>query len=173
MKQTALATVVAFTLAFVGGPFLQPVEAQGLQGLLGTSGISIPVTGAGTTGETFTGILDLQRFRVVDGAIAAVGTLTGTLTTATGQASIVRNVVMPLDLSTAQATCAVLHLELGPLSLNLLGLIVNLNQVILDIDADPAGGLLGSLLCAVAGLLNGSGPLGSITALLNRILMLL
>ena len=169
MRQIALATVVAFTLAFVAGPLVQPAAAQGA----GTpQGISIPVTGSGTDG-TFSGILDLQRFRVIDGAIAAVGTLTGTLTTATGQTSVVRNLVIPLDLTTAQATCEVLHLELGPLNLDLLGLIVNLNQIVLDIDADPAGGLLGSLLCAVAGLLDGSGTLAGITELLNRILLLL
>ena len=169
MRHIALATAVAFTLACVAGPLVQPVAAQGA----GTpQGISIPVTGSGTDG-TFSGILDLQRFRVIDGAIAAVGTLTGTLTTATGQTSIVRNLVIPLDLTTTQATCEVLHLELGPLSLNLLGVIVNLNQVVLDIDADPAGGLLGDLLCAVAGLLGGGGALEGITTLLNRILTLL
>lgn len=52
--------------------------------------------------------------------------------------------------------CPILHLELGPLDLNLLGLRVQLNQVVLDITALPGpGNLLGNLLCAVAGLLDG------------------
>ena len=52
--------------------------------------------------------------------------------------------------------CPILHLELGPLDLNLLGLRVQLNQVVLDITAIPGpGNLLGNLLCAVAGLLDG------------------
>jgi hypothetical protein len=52
--------------------------------------------------------------------------------------------------------CPILHLELGPLDLNLLGLRVQLNQVVLDITAIPgAGNLLGNLLCAIAGLLDG------------------
>lgn len=52
--------------------------------------------------------------------------------------------------------CPILHLELGPLDLNLLGLRVELNQVVLDITAIPGpGNLLGNLLCAVAGLLDG------------------
>lgn len=56
----------------------------------------------------------------------------------------------------AQAVCPILHLELGPLDLNLLGLRVQLNQVVLDVTAVPgAGNLLGNLLCAVAGLLDG------------------
>jgi hypothetical protein len=40
-----------------------------------------------------------------------------------------------------------LDLVLGPLDLNLLGLMVHLDRVQLRITADPKGGLLGSLLC--------------------------
>ncbi|RIQ11795.1 hypothetical protein [Jiangella rhizosphaerae] len=55
-----------------------------------------------------------------------------------------------------QEPCPILHLELGPLDLNLLGLRVQLNQVVLDITAIPGpGNLLGNLLCAIAGLLDG------------------
>jgi hypothetical protein len=49
----------------------------------------------------------------------------------------------------APGPCQVLDLVLGPLHLDLLGLIVDLNQVHLQITADPNGGLLGSLLCSV------------------------
>jgi len=51
----------------------------------------------------------------------------------------------------AQAVCTVLDLVLGPLDLNLLGLMVHLDQVHLTITADPTKGLLGSLLCGLAG----------------------
>jgi len=47
--------------------------------------------------------------------------------------------------------CNVLDLTLGPLDLNLLGLIVHLNRVHLVITADSEGGILGSLLCSLAG----------------------
>ena len=47
------------------------------------------------------------------------------------------------------ATCQVLDLVLGPVALNLLGLMVNLNQVHLSITADPTGGVLGSLFCSL------------------------
>jgi len=47
--------------------------------------------------------------------------------------------------------CPVLDLALGPLHLNLLGLIVDLNRVHLTITADSNGGVLGSLLCGLAG----------------------
>lgn len=73
----------------------------------------------------------------------------------------------------AARTCSVLHLTLGPLDLNLLGLTVHLNRIVLNIDAQPgSGNLLGNLLCSVAGLLDG-GPLGQLSNLLNRILGLL
>jgi hypothetical protein len=70
--------------------------------------------------------------------------------------------------------CNILHLVLGPLDLNLLGLVVHLDKVVLDITAVPgAGNLLGNLLCAVAGLLDGgplAGLLGQLNSLLNQIL---
>ena len=71
----------------------------------------------------------------------------------------------------AQATCSILHLDLGPLSLNLLGLQVNLSEVVLDITAQTgAGNLLGNLLCAITGLLDSPGGLAR---LLNQILGIL
>jgi hypothetical protein len=72
--------------------------------------------------------------------------------------------------SSATGTCSILHLVLGPLDLNLLGLHVHLNRVVLDITAIPgAGNLLGNLLCAVAGLLDGS-ALGPIATALQNLL---
>jgi hypothetical protein len=57
-------------------------------------------------------------------------------------------------------TCNVLTLDLGPLHLDLLGLVVDLNAIHLVIDAQQgSGNLLGNLLCAVANLLNPGGGL--------------
>jgi hypothetical protein len=42
--------------------------------------------------------------------------------------------------------CAVLHLILGPLHLDLLGLVVDLNKIVLDLTAVP-GTLLGNIFC--------------------------
>jgi hypothetical protein len=47
-------------------------------------------------------------------------------------------------------TCTILDLILGPLHLDLLGLVIDLNRVHLTITANPAGGVLGQLLCGVA-----------------------
>lgn len=78
----------------------------------------------------------------------------------------------------AAASCNILHLVLGPLNLNLLGLAVHLNKVVLDITANSgSGNLLGNLLCAVAHLLDNSGlslnQLLNLSNLLNRIIGLL
>lgn len=75
--------------------------------------------------------------------------------------------------SAAAASCDILHLVLAPLDLDLLGLQVHLDRVVLNIVAQSgAGNLLGNLLCAVAGLLDGglSGLLGRLSSLLNQIL---
>ena len=76
---------------------------------------------------------------------------------------------MPLQ---ASGSCQILHLDLGPLDLNLLGLAVHLNEVVLDVTAVPgAGNLVGNLLCAVTHLLdNPSGQLSGLAGLLNNIL---
>ncbi len=83
--------------------------------------------------------------------------------------SVVQTVTMPV--AVGETTCAILHLDLGPISLNLLGLQIDLSRIVLDITAQAgAGNLLGNLLCAVAGLLDD--PSG-LTKLLNSILDLL
>ena len=67
--------------------------------------------------------------------------------------------------------CPILHLELGPLDLNVLGLRVQLNQVVLDITAIPGpGNLLGNVLCAVAGLLDGVDLGGVLGGLLQNLI---
>jgi hypothetical protein len=69
-----------------------------------------------------------------------------------------------------QATsCGVLHLELGPVALNLLGFNVSLSAVTLDISGDSAGPL-GALVCEVIALL---GTVADVVGLLNSILGLL
>ena len=81
---------------------------------------------------------------------------------------------LTLSLNNINATCDILHLELGPIDLNLLGLVVHVDKIVIDIDAQSGpGNLLGNLLCAVANLLNTNGPLSTLANLLNQILALL
>jgi hypothetical protein len=129
---------------------------------------------------TFAGTFTPQRFSVVNGVLEATGLLKGTLTDANGTklGTVSQTATIPVNTNAtanaAPAACNILNLTLGPLNLNLLGLVVTLNQVHLTITAVPGvGNLLGNLLCAVAGLLNGGGSLSQIAALLNSILALL
>jgi hypothetical protein len=71
----------------------------------------------------------------------------------------------------SQRDCPVLFLQLGPLYLDLLGLVVELDQVTLEIRAEQGpGNLLGNLLCAVLGILDRGGPLAALVNHLNRII---
>jgi hypothetical protein len=137
------------------------------------------VTGTATTVASATGIfqgtLTTTGFQVINGVLSATGTLTGNVVDSAGTvlATITNQAITsPLQVT---ATCTILDLTLGPLDLNLLGLRIQLNQVHLLITAVPgAGNLLGNLLCSVANLLNGGGPLATLLAglsdLLNQIL---
>jgi hypothetical protein len=139
-----------------------------------TGTYSVPITQAPPDAvDTINGAFTITRFATQNGGLVAIGTFTGTVTDAAGTTRMGTE-ALTLPVSVAGTTCAILHLTLGPLDLNLLGLAVHLNQVVLNIDAQSGpGNLLGNLLCAVAHLLDGTGPLGGLAALLNQILAIL
>jgi hypothetical protein len=131
---------------------------------------TVPVEGTLPDGTAFTGALSDLSTSVVDGVVQLSGTITGTGLPAGGT-----DFTAPITDLTANAErtgCSILNLDLGPLDLDVLGLVIELEPVILDITAVPGPGkLLGNLLCAVTGLFDGPGnALGGISALLNRIL---
>jgi hypothetical protein len=73
--------------------------------------------------------------------------------------TIARHPIRPLKLTVpvqavasqaATGVCKVLELVLGPLHVNLLGLVVDLRRVHLTITATPGGGVLGNLFCGLA-----------------------
>ncbi len=173
-----LLTAAGLALGFAGTAQAAPATPQAAAQAPAAAAPSVPVTGTFTdalngTG-TFAGTFTPSRVVNQGGSLAAVGTLSGTLTSSTGAAlgTVTQTVTAPLQVT---GSCAILHLDLGPLDLNLLGLNVHLNEVVLDITAQQApGNLLGNLLCAVAHLLDGNGAsLNGVVALLNRILALL
>jgi len=103
--------------------------------------------------------LQITGTSVQDGQLVATGQIGShtfdiplTLTTPSGTEGI-----------SAQAVTDILHLKLGPIHLDLLGLKVDTSEICLDIDAvSGPGNLLGNLLSGVANLLNGGTPLGTI-----------
>jgi len=137
------------------------------------------VTGTFTNSDgtgTFTGTFTPRKFSVVNGVLEATGVLKGTLTDADGTqiGTVDRTVTDTVNTggtSAAPLACSILNLTLGPLNLNLLGLVVTLNQVHLTITAVPGvGNLLGNLLCDITNLLNSGGSLSTISVLLNVVL---
>jgi len=119
------------------------------------------------------GTFDIKRFAAVNNGLAAIGTITAT----NGTKTVVSTLAVPVNTVTqtsntsasaaAQQNCPILHLDIGPINLNLLGLVVTTEPIVLDIVAVPgAGNLLGNLLCAIAGLLN---PDGSVQGILTQL----
>jgi hypothetical protein len=128
-----------------------------------------PKTSGGTA--TLAGIAGaVTNLQAVFNAATGVTTITGTFTDAV--TGIVTN--FTTTLLGASGSCEILNLVLGPLSLNILGLQVDLNQVVLNITAQSGpGNLLGNLLCTVARLLDSNASGNAIANLLNRIFGLL
>ena len=123
---------------------------------------------------TFVGTLEVTRFAVQNGQLVLRGVLSGTCTAISDPTQFVtinnQAVNVPVADLAAQQSCRILDLTLGPLHLDLLGLVVDLSQVDLDITAVPgAGNLLGNLLCAIAGLLD-QGQTNVVAQLLNQLL---
>ena len=139
---------------------------------------NIPITGTFGDSGTFSGVMNVVGFVNDNGALKAIGLISGRLNGPAGAADVEDAMALipvrvpalengscspagaPKAAAAPQpqqaASCSILHLDLGPLDLNLLGLVVHLDEVILDISAQPgAGNLLGNLLCAITGLLNG------------------
>jgi len=183
-------TITGETGALLGNLLCGLLGGLNLDGLLGLlDDLLDNLLGGGALGA-LTGVLAivgglflLDNFTNTGGQILANGTLSdadgttavlptsGPVDLAATRAATVPAVAGDVN---ALATCDVLNLVLGPLHLDLLGLVVDLNQVTLNITAEQApGNLLGNLLCSVAHLLNGPSPLGGLTALLNNILRVL
>jgi hypothetical protein len=170
IRLTAFVLLIALVGAFVVAPLGASAEPAA------ATSLTTPVTStptASSTGVLTDATFTLERFTIQDGQLAAVGTLTGTVTdlAANVVGTVSQQVTLPV---TATGTCQVLHLELGPLDLDLLGLVVHLDQVVLDITAQSGpGNLLGNLLCAVTHLLDSNATAGALANLLNLVLTLL
>jgi hypothetical protein len=146
--------------------------------------LQLPITGTAAGGGSFVGTLTVLKFVVRDGQVAAIGIVRGTATSATGAAlgtALVGPLTLPVQVGPAvtatttaapvvvQATCPVLHIEIGATNLNVLGLVVVTQPVVLDVSGDTAG-VLGNLVCTVLDTLN---TVVDLVGLLNQLLGLL
>ncbi|HEY0517401.1 MAG TPA: hypothetical protein VGD00_09795 [Solirubrobacteraceae bacterium] len=107
------------------------------------------------TGQPHGGVLgslfcSLARAKVKAARVSALKHLNGAIHRGGTLQPISFGVPVRATTSATGPTCSVLDLVLGPLNLNLLGLVVDLNRVHLTVTADPTGGVLGSLFCGLA-----------------------
>ena len=187
----ALATLVALTMALVASVLIG--GASGASAASGTADRGVvakningkmtsTLVGKASDGSNVTGTFTPLKFVKTNGVSGVKGVIDGVVTHPNGSKerfTALRTMTVKkingqrLDTRAATANlaaCDILNLVLGPLDLDILGLQVHLNRVVLDIVAVAGAG---NLLCAVAGLLDG-GPLAGIltqlTNLLNQIL---
>jgi hypothetical protein len=177
---TLIKRVIAVTLAALlsVGIAATPAAAKDIT----NTTFQIPIVGTTSTGGTFQGTAVITNFAANGGNVVAVGVITGVLD---GTQSVVSTFTAPVTLprtaaaapaaAQAAAQCDILNLMLGPVNLNVLGLVISIpNPIVLNVTAVPgAGNLLGNLLCTVANLLNGGGAVQQIADLLNQILGIL
>src|SRR6266478_6920087 len=124
--------------------------------------LQLPLTSAA---GTFTGTFSISRFEVRDNAIVAIGVVRGSID---GAGSVlVGEVAAPVTVGAAsaptaaskaavvqqQATCGVLHLDIGAVNLNVLGVIVATQPISIDLSGDSAAPL-GNLVCTIESTLN-------------------
>lgn len=181
----ALAMTVGLTTLTTTGSSAAPTSSKSVVGKSDLGKITSKVVGKTSTGDkvggSFTPIKVIER----DGVMYMKGFMNGVIKDAGPNTKFSGIQTIPIKkingsplvdgrVAANAAACDILNLVLGPLDLNILGLRIQLNRVVLDITAVPgAGNLLGNLLCAVAGLLDGTplaGLLGQLQTLLNQIL---
>jgi hypothetical protein len=131
---------------------LAPVHLALLGIRVDTSHISLDVTArrrGGVLGRLFCALANAE-IRFPRAAIARVNRQLD-------DAPIVTRSSAPVRVATHRGTCQILDLILGPLHLDLLGLVVDLygqtrsDPVRVTITGEPGHGLLGDLLCSLAG----------------------
>lgn len=131
----------------------------------GLGGLSIPIqyTLPGST-TALPGTLVVDRFLNQGGALAVAGRILD------AAGAVIANFTALV--TSTQASCEILSLTLGPLTLDLLGLVITIpNPIVLTITAEPGpGNLLGNLLCGIAGLLDSGAGINALVRALNNLL---
>jgi hypothetical protein len=171
LKLWASTAVLALSLATIIGVTVAPTA-----GAQTTPGLTVTCTTPNCLTQSITGTVagvpvnltsTITQFVNASGTLNALTTIAGTV----GSTAITPiTALVPVTALQANGTCSILDLTLGPLHLDLLALVVDLNQVHQTLTGQNGpGNLLGNLLCGLSNALNG-GQGGGIANLLNRLL---
>jgi hypothetical protein len=188
MSRTGLAAVAA---TIICGLLLLPGVASAQEGPARLTQV-LPLSGTAKNGKAFKGTYTIERFVASGDKLYSVGDVKGKIgnrkvtknnvrlpaavrnASTTAKASQVQPPPLPLPPLPPGNACAILALDLGPINLNVLGLVVRTNQIQLRIDAvQGPGNLLGNLLCGITGILNpqaiASTPLAQLAQILSAL----
>jgi hypothetical protein len=177
-KLASLAVILAVLGAFVVAPLATTAQET-------NTVAPIPVE-ASKKNKSFDGEWTITRFVENDGALVAEGVLTGEVSNKHGKVTntVEETVQLPVAViadttastgavrAQASGECDVLELVLGPITLNLLGLNLFIGgeggvPILIDLDASPSEGLLGQILCGLAGGLPLDDLIGNLQGLLD------
>ena len=174
----ALAATVGLILA--GGT---PAGAQTPEAPQARARVPISGSATGPSKGTFAGTLHVERFAVRGDRIVVIGMITASVSDKHGRSlgsATVGRVELPVNVrgdeavregsrGDARAVCGVLHLDLGAVNLNLLGVQFATAPITIDLSADDAE-VLGQLICTALELV---GNVVALVDVLNQILGLL
>jgi hypothetical protein len=146
----------------------------------------LPIAGTAPGGVTFAGTLSVQKFSQRGGQPVAIGMVSGSATLSGASLGTVLTgpIEFPVQLaagsaltsnapiSVQQATnCQVLHLDLGAVNLNVLGLTVATQPISIDLSGVTGGtNVLGTLICTILETVNN---VVGLVNLLNQLLGIL
>jgi hypothetical protein len=168
-----LAVLLLATAAFADG--------SDKQGKDGSAPLQLPIAGSVNGGGTFAGTLSIRRFEARGHDVVAIGMVRGSVAGVEKPGTVlVGEVPLPVRAGPASqgaasanslvaqqaTTCEALHLEIGAVSLNVLGVQVMTQPIAIDLSGDSSAPL-GNLVCTILQTLN---EVVGLVGLLNQLL---
>ena len=132
-----------------------------------SSTMTATVVGTDQVNGVLNGVLTFTNVTLnAAGQLVATGTFEGTRIVDGVATQVTDTFTTVLQVPTRP--CTILDLDVGPIHLDLLGLVIDVSEIHVTITGQPGPGkLLGNLLCSVAGLLDTGAPLGVLQRLLD------
>lgn len=154
-RQTTVHTMVALAASTGGACRVLHLDLKELTlQLLGLNAhldrVVLDITGQPQGGVLGSLFCRLARAKVAAARVAALHQLNRRVRAGQGHVLRFSAMLTPHATTAAGGVCPVLDLVVGPLNLQLLGLVVDLNRVHLTVTATRGGGALGDLFCQLA-----------------------